>query len=254
MGRVTPLLTSRRVLNITYKTPLETLLSVPETLPTSEPVTPQIGYTVATIHLPTFDIPPYRKIWIACLYGAGYFPSAGVLYWRMKKNGVSVASGTASVPAGYYYTVNAFFYDVAVGDLLELALWSSVTDSNWDYKAYQVQVTRVILFNKPRLLFPCNFAVLSAQPFLSLGTPHVTVTVALYPCNDDKALTGITSGTVFTSLYVGDIYGIFRIGYGDYSTSNTAVVSTSPSYRPYYYRNYAPTQIIMRGLKTEGQL
>jgi len=249
MGRVTPLLTSRKVLNITYRTPLETLLKTPETLPTEEPTVPQISYTVAEEHLPTFSFPPYGKKWVALLYGAGKFVTAGILHWKTRKNGAAVASGSASVSANYYYTVNAFFFDVAVGDVLELALWSNQTDSNWDYKAFQVQVTRLIPFNKPRLLRPCNFSSVPAHPVLTLGNPSVSGTSSLHPYHNDRLLPSISGITEYASLYVGNTYGIFRIYRGDYSTSTS--VSTSSTYRPYYYRNWVPTQIIMRGLRID---
>jgi hypothetical protein len=250
MTRLNPIFTSLKTLNITYQTPQETLLATPETLPTSEPATPQIGYTVAGDHLPAFNMSVYQKIWIALVYGAGKFVTAGTVYWRMKKNGVSVSTGSASVSANVYYSVSAFFYNVAVGDVLELALWSNQTDSNWDYKAYQIQVTRLILMDKPRLLVPCNFANIVAQPVLTLGTPSaVTSTLIIYHL--DKVLASISTPTVFESLQPKGTYGMFRAGRGDYTDADSAVVSSSATYRPLYYRNYVPTQIIMRGVKTD---
>jgi len=252
MGRLTPLVTSLKTLNITYQTPQETLLGTPETLPTSEPGTPQIGYTVASDGLPSFDLPPYQKKFVAVLIGAGKFVTAGTVYYRMKKNGASVATGSNSVSANYYYTWNCYFYDVAVGDVLELALWSNQTDSNWDYKAFQIQVSRLIPFNKPRLLMPCNFAALGTQPALTLGNPTVTYS-SLNPYHCDLPLPSITAANLYGVLYP-NLYGMFRIGFGDSSYPNTATVLTSSTYRPRYYRNWVPTQIIVRGLKTEGQL
>ena len=251
MVRVTPLFTSRKVLTIGYQTPQETLLATPETLPTAEPATPQIGYTVASADLPTFNMGVYSKKWVALVYGAGKFVTAGTVYWRMKKNGASVNTGSASVSANYYYTVCAYFYDVAVGDVLELALWSSVTDSNWDYKAYQVQATRLILMNKPRLLVPCNFSNLSGQPVLTLGNPSVAGTYVLYPYHLDISLSGISSATIYDSLQPKDTYGMFRINRGDYSNPNAVVVKTDATYRPRYDRSWVPTRMIMRGLRID---
>lgn len=251
MTRVTPLLTSRKTLNINYKAASETLLATPETLPTTEPATPQIGFTVASADLPTFGMDAYKKIWVALVIGAGRFVTAGTLYWRMKKNGASVATGSVTVSTNYYYTVNAFFYNVAVGDLLELALWSSVTDSGWDYKAYQVQVSRLILMNKPRLLVPCNFSSITAQPVLTLGNPLVAATNVLYPYHLDIGLPTISAAINYASLQPGDLYGMFRIYRGDVLTSNTALARTSSAYRPYYDRNYVPSQMIMRGCRID---
>jgi hypothetical protein len=237
-------------LNITYQTPQETLLGTPETLPTSEPATPQISYTVAQSDLPTFNMSPYQKKWVAVLIGAGKAVTAATIYYRMKKNGASVKTGSSSVSAGYFYTWQCFFYDVAVGDVLELALWSTVSDSNWDYKAYQIQVSRLILLNKPRLLLPCNFAALTLHPVLTLGNPGSSSS-GLYIYHLDQYFTAITSATSFDVFYPKDTYGMFRTYYGDYAYSNSSVLRTSTTYRPYYYNNYVPTQIIMRGVKTD---
>jgi hypothetical protein len=250
MTRLNPIFTSLKTLNITYQTPQETLLGTPETLPTSEPATPQIGYTVAQSDLPTFNMSPYQKKWVAILIGAGKAVTAATIYYRQKKNGVSVNTGSSSVSANNYYTCQCFFYDVAVGDVLELALWSNQADSNWDYKAYQIQVSRLILLNKPRLLSPCKFAALTTHPALTLGSPSYTYNV-LYPIHCDLRLPSISAATFYESLYLKDTYGMFQIYYGDYSSSNSSMVRTNTTYRPYYYRNYVPTQIIMRGVKTD---
>jgi hypothetical protein len=242
------------MLNITYQTPQETLLGTPETLPTSEPGTAQISYTVADGDLPSFNSPPYQKKFIAVLIGAGKAVTSAIIYFRMKKNGASVATGSNSVSANYYYTWQCYFYDVAVGDVLELALWSNQTDSNWDYKAFQIQVSRLIPFDKLRLLLPCNFAALVAHPVLTLGTPNAYTTSNLFLYHDDKVLPSIAAATLYTTLYCGSIYGMFRVAYGDYSYANSGEGFTHLTYRPRYRRNYVPIQIIMRGLKTEGQL
>jgi hypothetical protein len=250
MTRLNPIFTSLKTLNITYQTPQETLLGSPETLPTSEPATPQISYTVAQSDLPTLNMSPYQKKWVAVLIGAGKAVTAASISYRMKKNGASVASGAGSVSAGYYYTRHCFFYDVAVGDVLELALWSNQTDSNWDYKAYQIQVSRLILLNKPRLLAPCNFAALATHPVLTLGNPSST-TGSLYTYHIDQYFMTISGATSLDTIYPKNTYGMFRIYYGDYAYSNSSIVRTDAAYRPYYYRNYVPTQIIMRGVKTD---
>jgi hypothetical protein len=249
MTRLNPAFTSLKTLNITYQTPQETLLGTPETLPTSEPATPQIRYTVAESDLPTFNMPPYQKKWVAIVIGAGKAVTAATIYYRMKKNGASIASGSSSVSANYFYTRQCCFYDVAVGDVLELALWSDQVDSYWDYKAYQIQVSRVILFDKPRLLSPCKFAALTTHPALTLGSPGYAIG-NLYPCFHDDLLTAISSPTSYDFFYPKDTYGMFRLTYGDYSYPNGSINKTSTTYRPYYSRNYVPTQIIMRGVKT----
>jgi hypothetical protein len=250
MTRLNPALTSLKTLNITYRTPQETLLGTPATLPTSEPIMPQISYTVASNDLPTFNISPYQKKWVAIVVGAGKAVTAAIIYLRMKKNGASVSTSSNSVSANYFYTYECFFYDVNVGDVLELALWSNQADSKWDYKAYQILFSRLILLNKPRLLSPCNFAAFTTQPALTLGNPYSNYYYFL-PYHCDQVLPSITSYTSYDFLYPKDTYGMFRLGYGDYLFANVSLFLTSATYRPNYYRNYVPTQIIMRGIKTD---
>jgi len=252
MVRATPVLTVRKVLNITYQSVQETLLGTPETLPTSEPATPQVGYTIASGDLPSFSITPYSKQWLAYIYVAGKFVTAGTLSWRMKKNGSSVRPGTASVAANTYYTISAFFSNPSVVDVLEIALWSNQTDSNWDYKAYKILFNRPILMNKPRLLLPCNFTGMDNRPVLTLGNPSVQATGVCIPYHDNKYLYyNFTSPTNFTSLYAGSTYGFMILQYGDYSKANDATANTHASYRPYYVRNAVPTQIVMRGVQVD---
>jgi len=250
MTKLTPLLTSLKTLNITYQTPQETLLGTPETLPTSEPGTPQISYTVAAGDLPSLSITPYSEKWVAFVIGAGKVVTAATINYRMKKNGASVKTGTLSVAANYFYTIQAQFYDVAVGDVLELALWSNQTDSNWDYKAFWVQVTRIVPINKPRLLYPCNFGTVIANPTLALGNPYAMGAGTLTGYHLDVFTYSIGSAVNFESLYP-KTYGLFRISRGDSTCSNDVITNTSATYRPYYMKNNVPSQIIFRGLRID---
>lgn len=248
MTRLVPEYTSLKKLKITYRTPLETLLS-PVTLPTTEPPTPQIGYTVAETHLPTFSIGVHRPIYVAYLIGTGQFTTAGTLYWRMKKNYVSVHLGSTVVSTNYYYTVNCFFYDVKVGDVLELALWSSVTDSNYHYHAFQIYLTRLIPINNPRLLAFFKIVTTTAVPLLSLGNPSYSDVASHIYHSGRRLFDFMSDGFTLTHVYPDDTYGFFRTGYGDYSYANSAIARTSAIYRPYYYFIAVPHELEYRGVK-----
>jgi hypothetical protein len=263
LTRLIPSIGSKRLFTITYATPQETLYTTPTTLPTTEPTDPQFTYTIANSDLPAFSTKPFSVKYIACVYGAGKFVTAGTLSWRMVKNGASVATGTASVAANTYYTVNAFFLDVLPGDVLGLKLWSSVSDSNWDYKA---------LFCYPTRFFPfplLNYKQISATvkiwnsdsptlyPTLTLGNP--TAWVPYYPWqgyiqNGNHYAWLIDSIDSFTFDYYPPhaVYGVYRIWfYGDVGNANTAVVQTDATYRPKYYRNYLNIKVECRPLRIE---
>jgi len=249
MARMTPQYTSWYTLDITYKPAVETLLDTPEPLPTSEPAEPQVSYTVQESDLPTLSMNVYSKVWVAWIIVAGYCPSAATVYYRMLKNGVSVASGSNSVSAGNYYTRVSYFYDVKVGDVLGVKLWSSVADSDWRYKAYQIQVTRIIPFEKIRLLMPCSFSGV-IQPVLTLGNPsYISMYWFLY--HVDTLNTTVLPNVNVACLFVGNTYGLYRLNRGDYNHSNSSVIGTSTTYYPSYVCNYVPTRIVFRGVRVD---
>jgi len=263
MTRLIPQAGSRRLFTITYATPRESLESTPITLPTSEPTNPQITWTVLDSDLPTFSLKPFSVKFIACVYGAGKFTTAGTLYWRMVKNGASVANGSASVAANTFYTVNAFFLDVAAGDVLGLKLWSSVSDSNWDYKALFCYPTRLFPFptlNYKQILQDVTVWNTDSQqlyPTLSLGNP--TAWVPNYPWQGyveggTSFAWSISQTSSLTFKYYAPhpTYGLYRAWYyGDSDTANSARVQTDATYRPRYYRNYLNIKVACRSLRIE---
>ena len=224
----------------------ETLLGTPETLPTSEPATPQISYTVASGDLPVISPDMESKKWIGYLVGAGKAVTAATVYWRMKKNGSSVATSSQSVAANQYYTYQAYFYDITVGDVLELALWSNKTDSNWDYKAYQIVLTRMLPKIAHPILMPLNITGLTAYPTLTLGNPNASATRLCYIYLDDVQGPGLSGTQNFEALHAGPTYGFERLYQGDISNLNSVYTSTSATYRPLYQKNYIPTSFVFR--------
>jgi len=244
--RLRPEVGSLKELTITMRTPHEELLSTPETLPTTEPSTSQIVYTVSEEDLPALSIPVDRVVWVACVYGAGGFTTAGTLYLRMLRNGTSITTGSRSVSANYYYTVNTYFHDVKVGDVLELRLWSSVSDSVWDYRAFQIQPTRILPHAKYRNLYGVSFGNIQAHPVLTLGNPRASGIYEPYYYHVDFFHNYTSLAITVPLLRLGPTYGMFRVNRGDFYTANSYTVNTSASYRPYYIRNYLPTRIMFR--------
>lgn len=251
MGRIaSPLtLTSLKILKITYKAPYESTFTA-VALPTTEPATPQVRYTVAEADLPTLNMTVESKVIAALMYAAGYnaISSPVTLYWRMLKNGASVAVGSALVDASYSWTLNAYFYNVAVGDVLDIKLWASASGLYHRYKAWQMQLTRVKLLAALPLV-PFTVASLSNQPTLTQLYPYVKDTKWVTSVHESGASLAYSTAKTFNWWKQADL---FRIGYGDL-ISNKADVNTFYSetvvYEPYYNRNVVPTEIRVRGLK-----
>jgi hypothetical protein len=232
-------------ITVQMKTPVENLQATPTSLPTAEPSTSQWIKTLASGDFPTITPTPYNVAQVAyvCLAGKNTDTASQTVYWRMIKNGASVATGSTSVSAGYYYTVNAFFLGVVAGEVIEVRLWASATTVNWDYDGFQIQPSRIV--TTEALNSPCytNFKNVIACPTLVKGSPSVSTTYGMYVQHLDAFLTSVSSPTAFEMLYPKATYCLYRLYYGDNTVMNSASVITSASYRPYYYRNYVPLGI-----------
>ncbi len=252
MAKLTPLASALKTLTITLQSPQETLQGTPTTLPTSEPSAgnEQVSYTVQASDLPTFNVSPASKVWVAYVFVAGKFTTAGSLSFRMKKNGASVTSGSGSVSANLYYTRMCCFYNVQVGDVLKVALWSNRSDSNWDYNAFSVYPTRINMSDKQRALLNTTYADMQGIA-LTAGNPHVNNTAASYTMHDDLFSINTTEGQTITLLYNGETnnYGLFRVAHGDFvNADNSPTHFTDAAYRPAYWQEDIPTTITFRFL------
>jgi hypothetical protein len=255
MTRLTPLLTSKKTLNITYATPRETLLDPVQTLPTSEPTDPQISYTVLESDLPTLSLKPFSKVWLARVLGGGQNQSgaSATVYWRMLKNGQSVATSSESVSNNYYYVVTAGFFNVQVGDVLALKIWSNQNNVILSRHGLAVHVSRIYLFskivlNKDVKIVTTNSA--SAQPFQYFGQTLGAAygNTAIYNGISQISYIAYNAYTLNIPFFaIVSPIGFIQTGLGDYTIQNSAKIATSTTATNTYYSPF-PTQIIARGV------
>jgi len=238
---MTPDYSALKFLSVTYQPPQETLLVTPITLPTSEPAVPQVSYTVMSGDLPSINISLYQKKYIGIVFGAGQFITAGTLYWRMEKNGVSVATGSTAITVNYRYTVQANFFNVTVNDVLEIALWSSVTDSNYYYKAYQIHLTRPLIFEPYWIMKPLELLIIQEHPVLTLGSPFVAGRRGYTIPHLDYSMGRFTGEFYGDATFPKGVLGMYQLGQGDEVNMDTAVVTQHATRCPLYNRNYTPT-------------
>jgi len=114
------------------------------TLPTTEPVTPQMSYTIAQNMFPTLkgDLP--RGIDYVGFLLAGCInnntSSARTLNWRVLKNGTSIATGSQSVVASNKATLNFDSMSGAnkpvVDDVWTVSLWCTESDTDMQFNRY----------------------------------------------------------------------------------------------------------------------
>lgn len=238
---------------ITYPDPDETLLGTPEALPTSEPGTAQIEYTIASGHLPTVSPAGLRYTLIANVYAGGQngAGSAATVYYRVKRNGVDVATGSHSVDAGYYWTLNIYKYmaGLAVGDTITVHLWASIAGTNWDYKALACKMSALcpgMAVGGLQITLPST-----RQPSLVLGNPysgnpaHVQIWWDSHYVDTNVLGLPITLTAKLWTSHLSN--GLFKAYFGH--ANNSVILLPHSSYRPYYVADRsAPTAISFRPL------
>jgi len=243
-----------KIITIELKDAVENLQSTPTSLPTSEPAESQISITLAEADLPVvklsgLDIPAIKYIALVYAGGQNTDSASQTVYWRMLKNGASLSNGSFSVSASYYWTITARYFDVNAGDTIELRLWASSTNVNWDYDAHVCHYTRP---------FPYASGIVAdlwvktkdivIHPTLSQGNPYVHSNYRHRIVNPQTGYENREeTDTEFEHFERWTGY-LLRIGQGDLY-QNDAAYNTHSSYRPYYRTNFIPTKIIIRELK-----
>jgi len=244
-----------KIITIELKDAVENLQSTPTSLPTSEPAESQISITLTEADLPVVklnDSPNIPTItYIALVYAGGQNTDTAsqTVYWRMLKNGSSLSTGSFSVSASYYWTISAGFFDVVAGDTIELRLWASSTNVNWDYDAYACQASRPFPYASgiSKVLWVQTKDVVE-HPTLSSGNPYA-VSYSYYFVNPQTGSSLREAGKGgYEQIERWKDY-VFQVYLGDYGYQNKAMYRTSSTYRPFYNRNYLPTKILIRDLK-----
>ena len=256
---------SPRTDSLSYPAAQETYDAAGTALPTSEPATSQVIYTITSADLPVSTDKTASMKFSAFLYGGGKNngASSATVYYRILKNGASVATGSSSVNANYYYTVNCYqLYDVKAGDVIEIRLWASAATVDYRYKAMSVAISRYVPGGiLGRLLL--NFYYLSSgvgyQLTLSQGVSPIRMTAGNVYIYTDKTL---FNSNHYVSIVFADSYRhaafvciqdkqFFHLQNGD-SSQSTSVLTPSTAL-PYYYANcrmsgtltYTPTGIFI---------
>ena len=211
-----------------------------DTLPTSEPATPQLSYTLAASDAPTvtanFDLAftLHPLIWAR---GRNTGGASRTISYRLKKNGASVATGTlGSCANNYYYCVTAGYKwgdtPPVVGDVIELALWSngagvSLTDTGMGCSASRFMKNRdpltllyLTAFQETAGTFKPSWASTYAKNGYHLNvvrTNHTGLPVDLDSVSSFQSVVGRAG------------FGCIRIQYGDTEVYTYAEMNTLSS-------------------------
>jgi len=250
-----PLVGSLRVLSITIQSPWEEYKSTPENLPTSEPSSPQISYTVSSSDLPSFNIEPTDVKYVAIIDTSGKNESGSytTVYEKTLKNGEEVYTRSRNVIANYYWSFNAYFYDVSVGDTLEVKMWAAKSGFKWDYQLRQIQPTRIELFPQYKCLWEYRTEDIVQEPTASEGPATYYGKANYFVYHECEEVFGNRGPSYSTSInfspwHPSPTYKLFALGQGDISYRNDIWAGAYSSYHPYIFRNYIPTKLYIRPL------
>ena len=256
---------SPRTDSLTYPAVQETYDAVGTALPTAEPATSQIVYTIQESDLPVSTDKAAAMKFTALLYGGGKNTgaSSATVYYRILKNGSSVTTSNAPIVANNNYTVSCYqLYDVKAGDVVEIRLWASAATVDYRYKAMSVAISRYVpggrlnqlLVNFQFLPSPTGYQVTLSQGTspqrLSVGNVYLYVDKTTFSSNHNLAI-------VFGDSYRHAAFvcnqdkQFFQIQFGDYSQA-VALLSSATAL-PYYYSSvrltgtisYTPTGIFI---------
>ena len=177
--------------------------------------------------------------------------SSQTIYWRMVKNGENVNTGSFSCDANYYWAVHANFFDVEENDTIELRLWASSTNVNWDYDAHWITVTRL----KPldvEGFYHMKIEIQNVPSLSSAPNPSYWVGwlyIYIFNTTYDEEKLGIYNFPA-TIPYLSLEYRYMILYEGDKFYQNTADVRTHSSYHPYrVVQNRCPSTITFRVVK-----
>jgi len=232
---------------IKLRRPVENNLSTPVTLPTTEPTDGQLKVTLQASDFPEIIPENCLAVYVAVVSILCKTVTAGTLYGRIYKNGGLIASTSFSASANYFYHLQGWLFGVAVGDEINFKVWSSVTDSSYDFTAYQIQPTRVAPPEAINTPISISYSGVVKEPTYSgANRPTDTSDCGYYVYFLDDTSKDFSGYAKLPIFQVRDIYRLFRIHAGDNTFFNYINYSLSTTRGCIVYRNSIPTTIKLK--------
>jgi hypothetical protein len=167
--------------------------------------------------------------------------------YKLYKNNTSVINGLIDISNSNYRGFTCNFYDVTVGDVLEIAIWTgNPTGTTVQGSLYHVVPTRLLPTSKPCLEVSYTF---DKYTYPSPLTNLFNLTTREYiGSNIDNSISSATSRTFSGLSFISqNSYGLFRYGIGDYNISNSVYSNASATLQN-ISNSYYPTTITFREL------
>lgn len=240
---------SRKTINITHPGIRQENYhsGTPATLPTSEPGTPQLSFTLTSGDFPSsndcvlsqFAMPNL----VAIAAGKNTSGVTATVLYRISVNSVSVETGSlSSVANNRYWSLGMLARDVKAGDVITIALWSSASNVIQNYESLLIVPVahgRGLDAGKVVQDLSVSFGTGTDYVWTTTGiNPNVVSMAALYPYNFPVDGSTVLAQGVQHAVNVpiarlsslSGVNSLFRFDYGDRSSF---LNSSSATYHPY---------------------
>ena len=224
-----PLYNGPMQIGITWPAVRETT-GLTDALPTSEPASAQITYTIQATDLPTLNVLiPYRYIPFLYAYGRVTGGTDRSISYRVELNGTSIATGNlGTVTNNNYYCIYGWNWGanyVAVGDVLTLKLWASGAGAALSAHALIGHMNRPLYGKKRAVIWGAyggsnSFVLETTAGAPSFGNPYTEAAVYFSYPTDSTAITNnysilIPTAGVPNAIMAREDYGLYTMIYPD---------------------------------------
>jgi len=239
---------SRKTINITHPGIRQENYhsGTPATLPTSEPGTPQLSFTLTSGDFPSsndcvlsqFAMPNL----VAIAAGKNTSGVTATVSYRISVNSVSAETGSYSVMNNRYWSLGMLARDVKAGDVITIALWSSASNVIQDYESLLIVPVahgRGLDAGKVVLDLSVSFGDGTDYVWTTTGiNPNVASMAATYPYNFpvdgstvlEQGVQHAVNVPIARLSSLSGVNSLFRFDYGDRASF---LNSSSTTYHPY---------------------
>lgn len=225
---------------ITPGTARETLLTGGSilTLPTTEPATAQVSFTVQSSDLPTItgNAPMKYNASLVCSGKIGV--AASVINYRVLKNSVSVAQAAGASAAATQFWSHSHFrtFDVQVGDVLEVKYWAVQADVTLDFYGLIIYPSQPLVSKDGTILKDLAFGNTTTNPvFATATTVQAFSNYYTFPSSVNNI--AFTGNQTYAAIGYNANNGAYKTGQADAqaATTNQYVNATQRQiYKQYY--------------------
>lgn len=233
----------------------------PAYLPTTEPGSPQVQYTLLAGDMPVLGLDFVSQHIVYLISGCkntdgSLAHTVQFKTFRWTGSWTLVTSGSKSVPANQYWTLSAFFgganNNVALGDQYAVSMWCADADKiEYRYKGLAVMPTRLNVDPRRMALQDLSVSV-DYWPQLTGGVlPYVYTKAQLYLYHGTEAFAGWTTtpaSDTFGCILPHATYRLLRAKYPDETSTLKSFDVAHATRFPYHYVQIVPTDLAYRKL------